>query len=526
MTPLTVQVSLAAGVAESALLRVMVELKGLPSEAATTPGQANLLEPERAYLEPSPNARLLGLLGGYEVHGVLGRGGMGTVFQAFDPVLRRWVAIKVLGTHLAGNPLHRQRFLREARSAAAVRHANVVAVHAVEEGPGLPFLVMEYVEGISLQDWLDRNTPFEFDTVLEITCQLVAGLAAAHACGLVHRDIKPANILLKGSAAKPAEERCEVKITDFGLARTADDTVLTQSGMIAGTPQYMAPEQARGEAADHRADLFSLGSVLYALCTGRPPFTGGSAVATLYQVCEETPRPVRELNPAVPDWFAVLVAKLHAKKPEDRFPSAAAVAAWLHQVQAHRRDANLPMPALPEQPVDKPRWTPELQRLVAEHAPGTLRRLVGSEYRSQRTLWGWPLVHVATGYDLATGKVRIARGVIAIGNLAIGAIAIGGGAVGLVAIGGGAIGMISLGGLAIGLLLALGGGAIGAVAVGGGAIGLVAVGGGAIGYYAMGGGAWGVHVLNDTHADPQALRFFARWLGGWVEQIWSRPRMR
>src|SRR5262249_11904490 len=152
--------------------------------------------------------------------------------------------------------------------------------------------------------------------------QAASGLAAAHAQGLIHRDIKPANLLLENGLAK-------VKITDFGLARTADDVGLTQQGTVAGTPEYMAPEQARGEAVDHRADLFSLGSVLYACCTGRPPFRGSSAVAVLRRVSDQAPLPVRAVNPEVPAWLEGLIARLLAKAPADRFQNAAEVAALL-----------------------------------------------------------------------------------------------------------------------------------------------------------------------------------------------------
>ena len=158
--------------------------------------------------------------------------------------------------------------------------------------------------------------------------QTAAGLAAAHAQGLVHRDVKPANILLENGIER-------VKLTDFGLARAAADAGLTQSGIIAGTPQYMAPEQARGEAIDHRADLFSLGSVLYAICTGRPPFRAETPVAVLRRVSDDVPRPIRELNPEVPDWLEAIIERLHAKDPADRFGSAAEVADLLGQCLAH-----------------------------------------------------------------------------------------------------------------------------------------------------------------------------------------------
>ena len=208
----------------------------------------------------------------------------------------------------------------------------------MDEANGLPYLVMEYVAGISLQERLDRAGPLELEEILRIGLQAAAGLAAAHAQGLVHRDIKPANILLENGVER-------VKITDFGLARAADDASLTQSGVVAGTPQYMAPEQARGEPVDHRADLFSLGSVLYAMCTGRPPFRASSTLAVLRRVCEDEPRPIREVNPEVPDWLAAIIAKLHAKDPADRFQSAAEVARLLARCLSHvRQPALVPPP--------------------------------------------------------------------------------------------------------------------------------------------------------------------------------------
>src|SRR5262249_54877775 len=229
----------------------------------------------------------LGRIGHYHVLAVNGRGGMGMVLKAFDKELQRVVAIKVMAPHLAATGMARKRFRREAQAAAAVRDEHVIDIHAVEEVNGLPYLVMEYVSGISLQDRLDQSGPLELKEILRIGMQTASGLAKAHAQGLIHRDIKPSNILLENGVQR-------VKITDFGLARAVDDASLTQSGVIAGTPQYMAPEQARGEAVDQRADLFSLGSVLYAMCTGRPPFRASSWMAVLKRVCDDTPRPVRE----------------------------------------------------------------------------------------------------------------------------------------------------------------------------------------------------------------------------------------
>ena len=211
------------------------------------------------FLQPSTRPDSLGRIGHYEVLEVLGKGGFGIVFRAFDETLQRVVAIKVLAAQIAATSPARKRFLREARSSAKVRHENVVQVYAVEEQP-LPYLVMEFIPGETLQQRLDRTGPLETPEVLQIGRQIAEGLAAAHAQGLIHRDIKPGNILIE---AGPNQH---VKITDFGLARAADDASMTQSGFIAGTPMYMAPEQAHGDKLDHRADLFSLGSVLYTMC--------------------------------------------------------------------------------------------------------------------------------------------------------------------------------------------------------------------------------------------------------------------
>jgi serine/threonine protein kinase len=184
------------------------------------------------------------------------------------------------------------------------------------------------VPGDSLQQRLDRIGPLAVPEILRIAMQTAGGLAAAHAQGLVHRDIKPANILLENGVER-------VMITDFGLARTVDDASLTRSGVIAGTPRYMAPEQAQGDGVDHRADLFSLGSVMYAMCTGRPPFRAETAMAVLRRICQEQPRPIRQINPEIPDWLAEIVEKLHEKDPADRFQSAAEVAELLGRHLAH-----------------------------------------------------------------------------------------------------------------------------------------------------------------------------------------------
>jgi serine/threonine protein kinase len=255
------------------------------------------------------------LIGTYRIMERLGQGGMGVVLKASDSVLRRVVAIKFLSPRLAASAVARLRFTREAQAAAAINHPNVVTIHAVGEYDGLPYLVMEYVAGITLADRLKREGFLELRSILRIGIQIARGLAAAHAQGLIHRDIKPANILLENGIDR-------VKISDFGLACITDELWrLTASGVMLGTPPYMSPEQTSGGGLDNRSDLFSLGSVLYELCTGEPPFRGPTVKAILTQVRDSEPRPIRDLNSDIPPWLEHFIQRLMAKDPADRFPS-------------------------------------------------------------------------------------------------------------------------------------------------------------------------------------------------------------
>ncbi len=289
-------------------------------------------------LAPTDDDRMIGRWGTYEVVGVVGTGGMGVVLKAFDAALNRYVAIKILAPHLGTSGAAIRRFSREGKAAAAVVHDNVIEIYGVSEAAGLPYLVMPYVRGPSLQRRLDDEGPLAVVEILRVAMQAAAGLAAAHAQGLVHRDVKPANILLADGIER-------VKLTDFGLARAADDASLTRTGVIAGTPQYMSPEQARGEPVDPRSDLFSLGSVLYAMSTGRPPFRAETSYGVLRRITDEEPRPIREINPDIPDWLCGIVGKLMAKRPADRFESAHEVAGLLEQCLAHvQQPTVVPLP--------------------------------------------------------------------------------------------------------------------------------------------------------------------------------------
>ena len=295
-----------------------------PDPSATKSEWAAGESNDLSFLSPSETPEHLGRLGHYEVQETIGRGGFGIVLKAFDERLHRVVAIKVLSPAYAANGAARKRFIREARTAAAVKNDHVVAIYGVEDEAQPPYLVMEIIDGISLQDKLDKKGPLSVKEILRIGLQTAEGLAAAHKQGLVHRDIKPANILLENGVER-------VKITDFGLARAVDDASVTQSGTVAGTPMYMSPEQAEGLPVDHRSDLFSLGSVLYVMCTGHPPFRASGTHAVLKRVIDASPRPIREVNPEIPDWLIAIIAKLHAKKLEDRIQTANEVAEVLGQ---------------------------------------------------------------------------------------------------------------------------------------------------------------------------------------------------
>lgn len=267
---------------------------------------------------PSDEPGVLGMLAGYDVIDFIGRGGMGVVFRGRDRSLGREVAIKVLAPSLAANATARERFFREARSAAAINHTNVATVHSVEESAQLPCLVMEYVAGESLRQRLDQVGRLELKEIIRTGYQVASGLDAAHTKGIVHRDIKPGNILLESSTRR-------VRLTDFGLARVIADESLTQTGLLVGTPGYIAPEVASGEEADHRADLFSLGCLLYVMATGELPFRADSTMQSLRRVIEDEATPPCRLTPELPAWLNELITLLLQKSPDDRPQTAAEV---------------------------------------------------------------------------------------------------------------------------------------------------------------------------------------------------------
>jgi serine/threonine protein kinase/regulation of enolase protein 1 (concanavalin A-like superfamily) len=279
------------------------------------------------FLTAPQDAGEYGWLAHYRVLTLLGEGGMGLVFLAEDSLLSRPVALKVIRPQIADTPGIAQRFTREARATAAIKHDHIVTIYQVGQERGVPFLAMEYLKGISLAHWLERGHSPSADVVLRIGREIAAGLSAAHRHGLIHRDIKPANIWLEAPSGR-------VKILDFGMARSErEDVEITRSGTVMGTPAYMSPEQARGEPVGVGSDLFSLGCVMYRLCTGRLPFEGESVMAVLTALSTTMPRHPRVWRSELPPALDELVMRLLAKAPADRPQSAEVVVKEIRAIE-------------------------------------------------------------------------------------------------------------------------------------------------------------------------------------------------
>lgn len=268
-------------------------------------------------------------LGRYEIIEKLGQGAMGVVYKARDPLIDRIVAIKTLDLDLsrAEAEAFERRFFREAKSAGRLNHANIVTIHDVGKSEAVAYIAMELLHGRSLREILDSGVVLPPEKIVDIVTQVADGLAFAHENGVVHRDIKPANIMILDSG--------QTKITDFGIALLPAGSH-TQAGTVFGSPKYMAPEQVVGRPVDGRADIFSLGAVLYEMLTGFPPFFGGELNAVLYQVINEIPAAPSSRNPSIAPAFDYIVAKAMAKHPDDRYPSAQAMANDVRDFRALR----------------------------------------------------------------------------------------------------------------------------------------------------------------------------------------------
>jgi predicted Ser/Thr protein kinase len=446
------------GVCPKCLLGLGFGDRGASSQGATAEHSGGRFSP------PSPE-ELAPWFPQLEILELLGHGGMGAVYKARQKELDRLVALKILPIEIGRDENFMQRFSREAKALARLDHPNIVTVHDFGRAGDLCYFVMEFVDGLNLRQ-LRQSGALDPKTALALVPQICEALQYAHDEGVVHRDIKPENILV--------DKRGRVKIADFGLAKLlgAHDHTLTGSHQAMGTFHYMAPEQLAGAGAvDHRADIYSLGVVFYELLTGNLPVGRFAPPSKKVQIDVRLDE--------------VVLRALEAE-PERRYQHASDVKTDVESICGHAGIALAQMPP-------------------------HMRRAFGYEYRSTTTLLGWPLVHIATGIDPATMKKRVAKGWIAIGDVAVGGLAIAGCAVGVFAIGGCAVGVFTLGGLSLGLLVAFGGMAIGALAMGGGALGIVAIGGGAVGVYAYGGGAFGLHALGGNVRDPAAVAFFDNW---------------
>jgi serine/threonine protein kinase len=284
--------------------------------------------PAYPFLCPPLDRDEIGRLGNYRVLALLGSGGTSIIFRAEDVELRRPVALKVLKPHLSQDVEGWKRFQREARIMASIKHEHLVTIYQVGRQEDTAFLAMELLEGDSLDRWITRLRVPPIEEVLRVAREIVSGLVLVHSHGIVHRDIKPANIWV-------CSPRGNIKILDFGLASCfQDDANLTRTGTVMGTPAFMSPEQARGEKVDAQSDLFSLGCVLYCLCTGKKPFRDDNTMAMLRSLALDDPRPVADLIPEIPGALSDLIMQLLAKVPAQRPNSAKEILERLHQIES------------------------------------------------------------------------------------------------------------------------------------------------------------------------------------------------
>ncbi|GEM_PF-1202831 len=320
--------------------------KDTGTETYGTAGPPMAPPPEKPAPGPGPDLATGDIVGGCEIIRLLGRGGMGSVYEAKHVALNKRVALKILSPHLVGHPVLIQRFLQEARTAARLDHAGVVPVLNVGEEGGVHFIVMQYVEGESLGKLLDRTGKLPLRRALGIARQVALGLEAAHGLGIIHRDVKPSNIMIQPDGT--------AKIADFGLAKEVDaEATLSRAGQVLGSPHYLSPEQADAGDVDHRTDIYSLGVTLFHSLSGRRPFTARSPVGVIMKHINDPPPDLRASCPDLPPACADIVLKMMAKNPDDRYPSCKEVVAAI--------DAVLRPPALePAHAAPAGRWLPWL----------------------------------------------------------------------------------------------------------------------------------------------------------------------
>lgn len=324
----------------------------------------------------------IGRLAQYRILKQIGQGGMGCVLLGEDLQLQRRVAMKIMLPEFARDANGRERFLREARAAARMKHEHIVTIYQVGEENGLPFIAMEFLKGMSLDSLIKEKRELTFSQIVRIGRDVAEALHAAHSVGLVHRDIKPANIWLEAPKGR-------VKILDFGLARQQqDDMRLTRHGAVIGTPAYMSPEQALNERIDSRSDLFSLGVVLYRLCAGRLPFPGSSVMGILKALAFNTQVPIHDHNPNVPLELERLIDRMLEKRPADRIQTAAEIVAEMTLIEKSMR-----VTALMQSQLKDPSAIDDLMRisLPGGDSTRTLPRIMAPQPPASRTRLPWRL---------------------------------------------------------------------------------------------------------------------------------------
>lgn len=310
-------------------------------------------------------------LGRYEIVAEIGKGAMGVVYRANDPMLNRTVAIKTINMEEAeaeneGVAEYEARFYTEAKAAGGLNHPNIVIVYDIGKSGKLVYMAMEYIEGRELRELLADGKPLPVVQAVDIAAQVAEGLAYAHQHQVVHRDVKPANILITSEG--------RAKLADFGIARMRSAETRTQTGIILGSPKYISPEQVVGKRADHRSDIFSLGVILYQCLTGATPFNGEGLSALMYQITNHDPAPPSSANPQVPVMLDYIIAKVLAKAPEARYQSAADFANDLRECRLQMEGGSHTLAAslsatrpIPIAPAAAPALVPaEAERVPAE----------------------------------------------------------------------------------------------------------------------------------------------------------------
>ena len=335
-------------------------------------------------------------LGRYDVVAEIGRGAMGVVYRAVDPMLERTVAIKTINMALDPGEMeqYEKRFTIEARAAGGLNHPNIVIIYDIGRSGDLAYMAMEFLEGRELKELIAGNelTP---DRALDIVAQVADGLAYAHSHEVVHRDVKPANIMILKDG--------RVKITDFGIARMRTADVRTQTGVVLGSPRYLSPEQVLGKRCDARADIFSLGVILYEMITGQAPFNGIDVNSLMFQIVNFTPPPPTSINPALPPVLDLIIAKALAKNADERYAGIAEFAADLRACRQQGAATTMPLT-----PVAAPQMIPDPTDPFADTLPSSRADDRSTTIPGSGVADTLPSRGLAKGFDSMAATMRLA----------------------------------------------------------------------------------------------------------------------